>query len=110
MRKREKVLTPRLEIRELKGKIAVLKDLYRTGLRKELTPLQRRLSVLLAARALRRAENALVRSVERDQVNPQLELLSLPGPVDSGIGIRDPGLALTPGPEPLTPCPAEGLR
>lgn len=76
--KKAKAMTPRQEIRELRARIGELKDSHRVLLRKDLTPLARRLAVLEAAEKLRRAERALVKSVESDKGNPQLELLSLP--------------------------------
>ena len=76
--KKQKALTPRAEMRELRKSIETIKDAHKADMRHELTPLVRRLAVLRAAEALRRAERALVKSVEADQVNPQLELLGLP--------------------------------
>jgi transposase len=71
--KSKKDLTPRQERRELKKRIAELRDSHRALLRKELTPLVRRLAVLEAAQRLRRAERALVKSIEGDntpELNP----------------------------------------
>jgi hypothetical protein len=77
--KKDKALSRRAEMRELRKQIETIKDAHKADMRHELTPLVRRLAVLRAAEALRRAERALVKSVEADKVNPQLELLSLPG-------------------------------
>jgi transposase len=62
--KSKKDLTPRQERRELKKRIAELRDSHRALLRKELTPLVRRLAVLEAAQRLQRAERALVKSIK----------------------------------------------
>jgi hypothetical protein len=75
--KKEKPLTPRLEMRELRTRIDAIRDSHRADLRREITPLARRLAVLMAAQALRRAEKALLKSITADKVNPQLELLGL---------------------------------
>ena len=76
--KKEKVLTPRLEMRELRARIDAIRDSHRSDLRREITPLAKRLAVLVAAQALRRAEKALLKSITADKVSPQLELLALP--------------------------------
>lgn len=82
--KKEKLLTPRAEMRDLRVRIATIKDTHRAGLRHDLTPLVRRLQVLKAAQALRRAEKALLKSVEVDKVSPQMELLGgLPADQDA---------------------------
>jgi hypothetical protein len=76
--KKQKPPSSRTEIRELRKRIETIKDAHRADIRRELTPLLRRLAVLRAAEALRRAERALVKSVEADKINPQLELLGVP--------------------------------
>jgi hypothetical protein len=86
--KKQKLLSARAEMRELRKQIETVKDAHKADMRHELTPLVRRLAVLRAAEALRRAERALVKSVEADKINPQLELLGLPG------GTRDAQPAL----------------
>lgn len=73
--KKDKPLTPRAEMKDLRTRIQTIKEAHRAGLRHDLTPLVRRLQVLMAAEALRRAEKALLKTVEADKVNPQLELL-----------------------------------
>jgi hypothetical protein len=75
--KDKKPLTRRQEIRELRERIGALKDSHRVLLRKDVTPLMKRLVVLECAEKLARAERALVRSVEAEKGNPQLELLGL---------------------------------
>ena len=82
--RKAKILTPRQEIKDLKRRIGELKDSHRILLRKDLTPLARRLAVLEAGEKLRRAERALVKSIEAEKANPQLELLSLPAPTAVG--------------------------
>ena len=76
--KKQKVLTPRLEMRDLRERIGAIRDSHKSDMRREIRPIARRLAVLLAAQALRRAERALLKSVTADTVSPQLELLSLP--------------------------------
>jgi hypothetical protein len=76
--KKEKVLTPRLEMRHLREQIAARRDSHKADLRREITPLAKRLAVLVAAQALRRAEKALLKTVTADKAAPQLELLALP--------------------------------
>lgn len=76
--KKEKPLTPRLEMRELRREIDAIRDSHKSDMRREITPLAKRLAVLVAAQALRRAERALLKSITADKVNPQLELLALP--------------------------------
>lgn len=80
MKKTSKPPTPAQEIRQLKARIAEAVDAHKSLLRKETTPLRKRLQVLLAAQALARAERALVKSVQSDP-SPQLDLLgNLPAP------------------------------
>jgi hypothetical protein len=90
MRKR-KALMPRQEIRELKERIANAKSAHRTLLHKELKPLMLRLAVLEAGERLRRAERNLVKSVEADKGNPQLELLGLPIDEAAALAAGAPG-------------------
>ena len=76
--KKEKPLSARAEMRDLRKRIETIKDAHKAEMRSELIPLVRRLAVLRAAEALRRAERALVKSVQADKANPQLELLGVP--------------------------------
>ena len=82
--RRAKPVTRRQEIRHLKERIAELKDSHRMLLRKDVTPLMKRLLVLQLAEKLARAERALVRSIESDKGSPQLELLGLDGAAQAG--------------------------
>jgi hypothetical protein len=81
--RKPKTVTRRQEIRELREKIRNLKDAHRTLLRKDARPLMKRLAVLECAEKLGRAERALVKEIEGDKANPQLELLSLDAPAEA---------------------------
>jgi transposase len=72
--KSKKDLTGRQETRELKKRIAELRHSHRALLRKELTPLVRRLAMLEAAQRMRRADRALVKSIEGHN-SPELNLV-----------------------------------
>jgi nucleotide-binding universal stress UspA family protein len=75
--KGKKQLTPKQEIKQLRKRIEELKDAHKTLLRKDVKPLMKKLAVLELAQRLQRAQRALVKTVEEDKGNPQLELLSM---------------------------------